>query len=72
MVNQFLARGLVSGWGLHLLWTAVAGAGIGWLYVHRDTSWARRAVVAALALCVPGPVPPGRSVACSAARPNWP
>jgi hypothetical protein len=31
VVNQFLARGLVSGWGLHLLWTAVAGAGIGWL-----------------------------------------
>jgi RsiW-degrading membrane proteinase PrsW (M82 family) len=49
VVNQFLARGLVSGWGLHLLWTAVAGAGIGWLYVHRDTPWARRAVVAALA-----------------------
>jgi RsiW-degrading membrane proteinase PrsW (M82 family) len=49
VVDQFLARGLVSGWGLHLLWTAVAGAGIGWLYVHRDTSWARRAVVAALA-----------------------
>jgi protease PrsW len=49
VVNQFLARGIVSGWGLHILWTAVAGAGIGWLYLHRDTSWARRTVVAALA-----------------------
>jgi RsiW-degrading membrane proteinase PrsW (M82 family) len=54
VIVQFLLRGLVAGWGLHIVWSALTGAGIAWAYLNRDKSKAARIGVAALAFAVAG------------------
>ena len=52
VIGQFLVRGLVSGWGLHIAWSAVAGAGAAWAYLHRDRPPVTRVAIAGLAFLV--------------------
>jgi len=54
VIVQFLLRGLVAGWGLHIVWSALTGAGIAWAYLNRDKPKAARIGVAALAFAVAG------------------
>ena len=54
VIVQFLLRGLVAGWGLHIVWSALTGAGIAWAYLNRDKPKATRIGVAALAFAVAG------------------
>ncbi|HEX4362527.1 MAG TPA: PrsW family glutamic-type intramembrane protease [Pseudonocardia sp.] len=54
VIVQFLLRGLVAGWGLHIVWSALTGAGIAWAYLNRDKSKGTRITVAALAFAVAG------------------
>jgi RsiW-degrading membrane proteinase PrsW (M82 family) len=54
VIVQFLLRGLVAGWGLHIVWSALTGAGIAWAYLNRDRPKGARIGVAALAFAVAG------------------
>ena len=54
VIVQFLQRGLVTGWGLHIVWSALTGFGIAWAYLNRDKSKAARIGVAVLAFAVAG------------------
>ncbi|MEV0897053.1 PrsW family intramembrane metalloprotease [Actinoplanes sp. NPDC049802] len=50
VITTFLVRGFLAGVWSHTLFGALAGAGIGYLVVHRDRSRRRRIAVAACAL----------------------
>jgi RsiW-degrading membrane proteinase PrsW (M82 family) len=50
VIATFLLRGFLSGVWSHTLFSALAGAGIGYLVLRRDRGWAHRIGVAALAL----------------------
>ncbi len=50
VIAQFLLRGFIGGLWSHTLFTALAGAGVGYLVVRRERPWDARIGVAALAL----------------------
>nr|WP_296072973.1 PrsW family intramembrane metalloprotease [uncultured Actinoplanes sp.] len=50
VIATFLLRGFLSGVWSHTLFSALAGAGIGYLVLRRDRGWAHRAGVAVLAV----------------------
>ncbi|GGK95447.1 PrsW family intramembrane metalloprotease [Mangrovihabitans endophyticus] len=50
VIATFLLRGFLAGVWSHTLFSALAGAGIGFLVVHRERRWRERIGVAALAM----------------------
>jgi protease PrsW len=49
VVTTFLTRGLLGGLWSHTMFTALAGAGIGYAMTHSERRWGRRIAVAVLA-----------------------
>ncbi|MGH3656005.1 MAG: PrsW family intramembrane metalloprotease [Micromonosporaceae bacterium] len=49
VITTFLTRGLLGGLWSHTMFTALAGAGIGYAMTHSERRWGRRIAVAALA-----------------------
>ena len=50
VIGQFLLRGFIGGLWSHTVFSALAGAGVGYLVVRREQPWSTRILVAALAL----------------------